>query len=304
MTILFNFPIFIFIAENTSIYSLSGATIALSIFSLIFTLTLVFSSLLILISPLFFKIFLAISTILNAISIYFMITYQVVLDRSMMGNIINTRYSESVELLSLQLVFFTLCFGVIPAWFVIRTKVYNLNRLKVCTNLSIVVITSSLFLYLNASSWLWIDKYASLIGGKILPWSYIINTGRHYSSINKTTAGQRLLPDGKFSNTDKMVFVLVIGETARSDNFSLYGYPKNTNPQLQQLSNLLVLKNTKSCTTYTTGSLACILSHSESISNTESLPTYLARNGAEVIWRSNNWGSQQLRFLVILMRVS
>lgn len=207
VTILFNFPIFIFIAENTSIYSLSGATIALSIFSLIFTLTLVFSSLLILISPLFFKIFLAISTILNAISIYFMITYQVVLDRSMMGNIINTRYSESVELLSLQLVFFTLCFGVIPAWFVIRTKVYNLNRLKVCTNLIIVVITSSLFLYLNASSWLWIDKYASLIGGKILPWSYIINTGRHYSSINKTTAGQRLLPDGKFSNTDKMVFV-------------------------------------------------------------------------------------------------
>ena len=92
-----------------------------------------------------------------------------------------------------------------------------------------------------------------------------------------------------------MHFVLVIGETARLDNFSLYGYPKNTNPQLQQLSNLLVLKNTKSCTTYTTGSLACILSHSESISNTESLPTYLARNGAEVIWRSNNWGEPAIK---------
>lgn len=289
-SILFNWVLFSFVLKNTNIYSFSGFEILSSVFIIAFLFTFIFASLISLISPVILKIILSITAALNAIALYFMTTYQVVLDRTMMGNIFNTKYTESSELITYRLTLFLICFGFIPTYFFIKTNVIKNDRKKVITNAIIGFLISLTLLYINASSWLWIDKYASLLGGKILPWSYIVNTGRHHASLNKTTENQIPLPDGKFSDNEKMVFVLVIGETARSDNFSLYGYQQNTNPKLQQTANLLVLKNTKSCTTYTTGSIACMLSPDAKSKNTEALPTYLTRHGADVIWRTNNWG--------------
>ncbi len=145
------------------------------------------------------------------------------------------------------------------------------------------------FLYINSSSWLWIDKHSKLLGGKILPWSYIINTARYYSINLKSSDNQVLLPEGKFLNEKKTVIVLIIGETARAHNFHLYGYPRNTNPLLET-AGVLTFKNTSSCTTYTTGSLACMLSYNSREKNAEPLPSYLTRLGVDVVWRTNNWG--------------
>lgn len=289
-TIFFNVFLFSFVVENTDVFSASGAIILLSVFLIAFTFTFTFASIVTLISPTLLNIFLSLTAIMNAVAIYYMANYQVVLDKTMMGNIFNTEYSESSELITFNLLLFIVFIGLIPTYFYIKLKISQLDRGKVAINGVIGLIVSIVILYINASSWLWIDKYASLLGGKILPWSYIINTNRYYSSLNHSTEGQMPLPDGQFKNNDKMIFVLVIGETARSDNFSLYGYHKNTNPKLQQTPNLLVFKNTKSCTTYTTGSLACMLSYTDKRINFEALPTYLARHGTDVIWRTNNWG--------------
>lgn len=289
-SVLFNLILFDFVIKNVDIFTYSGIRISLSIATIVFTFTFVIASLLTFISSTALKIFLAFTAILNSVAIYFMTTYQVVLDRTMMGNIFNTRFSESTELLSIQLVLFIVALGIVPTWLIMKVQVTTLNRFKIITNSIIALLISIVILYVNSTSWLWIDKYAKLLGGKILPWSYIINTGRYYSSINNSIEGQSLLPDGKFNYNDKMVFVLVIGETARSDNFSLYGYSKLTNPKLQQQSNLLVLNNTKSCTTYTTGSLACMLAPSNQHLGYEALPTYLTRHGVDVQWRTNNWG--------------
>ncbi|MDC2890271.1 phosphoethanolamine transferase domain-containing protein [Psychrosphaera algicola] len=99
-------------------------------------------------------------------AIYYMANYQVVLDKTMMGNIFNTEYSESSELITFKLLLFIVFIGLIPAYFYIKLKINRLDRGKVAINGVIGLITSILILYLNASSWLWIDKYASLLGGK------------------------------------------------------------------------------------------------------------------------------------------
>ena len=295
ITFAYNFLLLDYVSQNTNIWSISGFGILLSTVFIVFIFSYTAFSLLTLISPTVLKIFLVIITTINAAAIYFISTYKTLLDRTMMGNIFNTRYSESMELVSPGLVVSIVIFGLIPAWFLIQIKVKQNDRIRILINVLIALAVSFSFLYANSASWLWIDKHASVLGGKILPWSYIINSGRHYSSINRSTDEQQALPDGSFINNDKMVFVLVIGETARADNFSLYGYSKLTNPKLQQQSNLLVLKNTKSCTTYTTGSLACILAPNEQYLNHEALPTYLTRHGVDVQWRSNNWGEPPIK---------
>ncbi len=295
MTFAYNLVLLEYVNQNTNVWSTSGIGILLSTVVIVFIFSYTIFSLLAFISPTVLKIFLVIITVLNASAIYYMSNYQVVLDRTMMGNIFNTRYSESIELLTVSLVFPIIMLGLMPACFVALIKIKQVDRVKILGNASIALVISGAFLYTNSTSWLWIDKHASVLGGKILPWSYIINSGRYYSSINRTTDGQKALPDGHFLNNNKTVFVLVIGETARAANFSLYGYSKLTNPKLAEQSNLLVLNNTKSCTTYTTGSLACILAPSDQYLDFEALPTYLARHGVDVQWRTNNWGEPPIK---------
>lgn len=292
-TVLFNGALYLFLASQLDLYSISGLLIATSAVSIVFIMNLLFISLLSLFTPIVAKYFFIITAVINAVALYYLLSYQVILDRTMMGNIFNTRSTESLDVLNTTLFFYILVFAIIPSIFILKIKIQRLNRLKILFNCFLYFIVSILFLYLNSPSWLWLDKYAKLLGGKILPWSYIINTARHYSRVSQSSKNQTLLPAGKFSNNKKIAVVLIIGETARANNFSLYGYPRNTNPQLQR-EKILVFNKTTACSTYTTASVACMLSYDISKKGYEPLPSYLTRMGANVIWRANNWGEPSI----------
>ena len=122
-----------------------------------------------------------------------------------------------------------------------------------------------------------------------MPWSYTVNTSLFYIHKHQENKKEILLPDATISNTEKSVVVLVIGESARSQNFSLYGYNKNTNPLLSKTRNVFHF-NATSCATYTTAGVKCILEHTNTSDLYEILPNYLYRNDVEVIWRTSNWG--------------
>ncbi len=55
------------------------------------------------------------------------------------------------------------------------------------------------------------------------------------------------------------IYVLVIGETARKHNFHIYGYSKNTSPNLDSIKNLLIYKNVKSNSNVTSLSVPFML---------------------------------------------
>ena len=126
-----------------------------------------------------------------------------------------------------------------------------------------------------------------------MPWSYSVNTSLLYISKYKQNQKEILLPDAKIKNQEKSVVVLVIGESARSQNFSLYGYEKNTNPLLSKTENLFHF-NAQSCATYTTAGVKCILEHKNTNDLYEILPNYLYHNDVEVIWRTTNDGEPPL----------
>ena len=92
----------------------------------------------------------------------------------------------------------------------------------------------------------------------------------------------------------KTVLVLVIGESARRDHFSLYGYERDTNPLLQKRGDALICYDAVSAGTYTTAGVKAILSPNDSDKLYEILPNYLYRSGAGVIWRTSNWGESPL----------
>ncbi len=206
-----------------------------------------------------------------------------------MGNVLNTNIEESSSFISTKLILYVIILGILPAVYIIKAKlIYEpLKRFLITSLLTLLFITTVAFI--NSSNWLWIDKNSKQLGALAMPWCYSVNTSIVLIRQQKTNEKEILLPNASIKDDKKSIVVLVIGESARKQNFSLYGYSKNTNPLLSQTSNLFHFDAT-SCATYTTAGLKCILSLSGSDDLYEILPNYLNRNDVEVIWRNTNWG--------------
>lgn len=292
--LLFNIPLYSYSLDNFDALTLANISALMTLTAL----NILLSSLLLffaaIISRRLLKAISALIVVTNSAAIYFISTYQVFLTKDMIGNILNTNTEESTELFSFKLILFIVLLGVLPAIVIIRTRIRPLTRLKQLRDGGIIAAVCIGLIYSASGSWLWIDKHAKYLGALILPWSYVANTIRFQQEAAKANAVPEMLPDGTFSANKKTVVVLVIGETARSANFSLYGYERETNPQLKE-RDVIALANPTACSTYTTASVKCILSHDNQTSTFyEPLPTYLKRHGVDVIWRANNWGEPNI----------
>ena len=236
------------------------------------------------------KIIVALSLIIDAGCLYFINTYDTLLDDTMMGNVFNTQYSEASGFFSLAFVLYLLLLGVIPAIYVILRKIdYSSAKRMFAFNgssLGLVLIIA----LANMSNWPWIDRNATVLGSLLLPWSYSVNSIRYQIKEHKMNREEILLPDAVFTEPDeKRVCVLVIGESARQDHFSLYGYPRQTNPLLSNQERLTAIR-ADAAATYTTAGVKAILDSRPTDKLYEILPNYLYRAGAEVVWRTSNWG--------------
>lgn len=235
------------------------------------------------------RILLAIMAIINATSLYFILTYNIIIDEVTIGNVFNTRYSEASGFFSWSLWAFIIAFGVLPALFcllqpVVIGKAKQMGRY--CgTSLGIVLA----LLLANINQTLWIGQHDTELGGYLQPWSYLVNSIRVTSIRMAKQAEEIKLPDGKITNQDKAVVVLVIGESARKANFQLYGYKRANNPLLSKQQGLKVFQ-AQSCATFTTAGVKAILEPKNSGDLYEPLPNYAFRTGADVVWRTINWG--------------
>lgn len=99
------------------------------------------------------------------------------------------------------------------------------------------------------------------------------------------------------------LLVLVVGETARSGNFGINSYEKETTPSLSNLQqnmdntgSLTSFNNVWACGTSTATALPCMFSHLDKATyednqdNLESLVDVLQRTGMAVIWLENQSG--------------
>lgn len=240
------------------------------------------------------KCVLAFTMVGNAVMLYFVNTYSVLITRSMMGNVFNTQYSEASSFFSWTLIAYILLIGVPPCVYIFirHTNYGSFKRFLSCIGLSILVLLSTLFV--NKSNVLWIDRNSTELGSLIAPWSYVVNTFRYYSHLKKKNEKEILLPDGKIATESRDVCVLIIGESARRDHFHYYGYPRNTNPYT--MSDSLHALPAVAAATNTLDAVRAMLQPWEADKLQEILPNYLNRMGVAVSWRTSNWGEPPVHF--------
>ena len=287
--IFFHLPFYNFVYSDLNCKTFSGIAIISSLIILMIVLNAFVFYLFFSISKFVGKPLLIVFFILNSIAFYFVNTYSVIVDESMIGNVFNSNYEEATSYFSLKFILYVLLLGVVPCIYIFRVKIIKDSLKKFLISISLTLFFILTVAFVNSSNWLWIDKNSKKLGGLAMPWSYAVNTWLYNYHNYKKNEKEILLPNATIKDDKKSVIVLVIGESSRSKNFSLYGYSKNTNPLLSNTPHLFHF-NANSSATYTTAGVKSILDYINTNELYEILPNYLYRNNVDVVWKSTNWG--------------
>ncbi len=287
--LLYNIPFFQFVIDKGNESEVSVVWLVVSLVAIMLAVNFMMTYLVMFCLRMVGRILLAILSLINATAVYFILTYNVIIDATTIENVFNTRYSEASGFFSWGLWLSMLVFGVLPALFCLFQPVVigKAKKLGAYIGGSLAVILMVGLLNINQT--LFISEHDTELGGLLQPWSYIANTYRVISFIQDEQAEEIKLPDGKITDNEKAVVVLVIGESARKANFQLYGYQRDTNPLLSKQKELKVFQ-ANSCATYTTAGTKAILEPKDCDDLYELLPNYAFRMGVDVAWRTSNWG--------------
>ncbi|QHA89652.1 phosphoethanolamine transferase EptA [Serratia rhizosphaerae] len=244
----------------------------------------------------------------SAAANYFMYSYGVVIDGDMMQSAVETNAQEIGALLTPQMGLWLLLLGVLPAAAVSIVRIrqtrpwwYPLGLRAANMMLSLVVILLIAALFYK--------DYASLIRNNksvvnmLTPSNFIAGAVK-LAEQRELTRHLPLVKIGEDAHKGpliraeqkKTLVILVVGETARAENFSLGGYGRVTNPHLQQDS-VIYFKNAASCGTETAVSVPCMFSNmtrsrynATLAEHQEGLMDVLAHAGVNVLWRDNDNG--------------
>ena len=249
----------------------------------------------------------ALLLILSVQAAYYMDKFGVLMDVVMIDNIMHTDAKEVEGLLNMSLLIRTLIFGVLPAWLVIKywPKVSSVSaEVKARLKWMLLLIVSLIVVVLPFTA-----GYASFIREhKITRFyanpTYPIYSLAKYAGLQLSSTQQTILAktaeDAQFAEpiSRNELVIVVVGETARADRFSLNGYHRDTNPLLAK-EDIVNFSNVSSCGTSTGVSVPCMFSalgrkdyDKHKALNQENILDVLIDNGIEVLWRDNNSNSK------------
>jgi lipid A ethanolaminephosphotransferase len=238
-----------------------------------------------------------------AIASYYMGSYRVVIDGQMITNVLQTDFREASEQLSWSLFRHVMLLGVLPSGILILTEIrYSPWRRELLVRGGVVGTSLVLLTVLFAVNFKMLLSYRQhrevrLYMNPVYPIYSVFKMLRTNYQAHRQEPLRGIALDAKRSAT-RTALVYVVGETARADQFSLNGYPRETNPELRK-RNVISFTDVESCGTDTSASLPGMFSHlgkrrysPGEAKKYENLLDVLQRAGVEVIWRDNNSGSK------------
>jgi lipid A ethanolaminephosphotransferase len=306
--------VFVMLTANASLFSHIVEIYPLTLANLPFLISLgIFFSLL---TTLFFMVLsygrkgrwiIALLLILSAQAAYYMDKFGVLMDVVMIDNIIHTDANEIKGLLNLSLLFRTLFLGVLPAWLVIQywprvTNIVSEIKLRLLWLLIFTIALIGVVLPFTAGYATFIreHKITRFYANPTYPVYSVIKYATLQLSSTKLTEIRQTAQDAAFVGTvtRNEIIIMVVGETARADRFSLNGYHRDTNPRLEK-EDVVSFSRVASCGTSTGVSVPCMFSslgrkdyEKNKALNQENALDVLADNGIEVLWRDNNSNSK------------
>lgn len=291
-----------FICSKAEFDSFKGLVFGLSLPFFTFIPLFLFFSLITL--PKAGKPLIALLLVLSAAADYAMSNLGIIIDSDMVRNFAETNLREGMDFITLRSVLYVTFLGIIPAAAVFKTDIrfgsfgQELKQ-RFVYNISLLALLG-IFAAACYKEYVSFGRNNSQVRKYVNTFNYIYAVGRYHQRqkwlnrkftvldaapvINKTQTGRpRLL-------------VLMIGETARAKNFSLYGYERETNPELKK-QDIITFRDVTSCGTATAVSLPCMFSalprrqfDVNEAQFTENLLDIAKKAGCNVFWNDNDDG--------------
>ncbi|WP_122666483.1 phosphoethanolamine transferase [Pseudomonas viridiflava] len=255
-----------------------------------------------------FKPVLIVLFMISAGVAYFMSRYGVLIDAGMLRNFAETNATEVRDLLSPKLFAYLVLLGIVPSFLLWRTPIHYrplhrelISKTLISVGCAAVIGSVALLNYQGLSSLFRNHHELRLM---VVPSNYI-GASIGYLHEQVVTAQKPFLKIGEDATRDsawaqrprKSLTVLVVGESARAENFGILGYNRDTTPQLRAEQGLIAFTDVHSCGTETAVSVPCMFSNmgrksydASTARTEEGLLDVLKRAGIEVIWRDNQSG--------------
>jgi len=245
--------------------------------------------------------------ILAACTSYYMDAYGTVFDDVMVRNILETTMHEAFELIDINIISHVFFYGIIPVILLYRIDIIQTSTLKrvqtrVLAVLGVLLIVTPIVYisYKDISFVFRENREISFFINPVYPLRAVYrfaekkyhNSNRQFLAVFEDA--QLIAPANAASANKYKVLVLVVGETARAQNFSLNGYARDTNPRLSK-QNIINFSNVSSCGTATAISLPCMFSdlskenfNDNAARDRHNLLDAIHIAGMDVLWVENN----------------
>ena len=299
----FNYPItdkIYILSDNQSIFYFLSPIILTFAFIIIFSLLAL---------PYLFKAIQIPLLLTSSLAFYASLKYNVMFDYSMIENVFETDTGEAFTYVNLGSVSYFIFLGLLPAWIVFKMKItYAKSITREIVNRLLLVIAAVIGILLIA--FFYYKDYAS-IGRNNSYLNKMINPAHAYNSfkyVKRTYFTKKL--DYKIigqdaslessTNEKPTLMILVIGETARSQNIFYNGYARNTNPYTQDMG-IISFQDVSSCGTATAHSLPCMFSNMNRANynksraiNQDNVLDVISYAGVDMLWLENDGGDKEV----------
>jgi len=251
---------------------------------------------------------LALFLIIASQSAYYMDHFGVIIDTVMIDNVMQTNAHEFAGLITPTLIINTILLGLIPALLVLKItpritdmKLEMKTRIRLLVSFFILILLLIVPFIAGYTSFIREHRIVRFAANPTYTTYSAIKYATQQLSISKNTVLNKTAEDAVLLDplsSKKELIIMVVGETARADRFSLNGYKRDTNPLLSK-ENIVNLSNVTSCGTSTGVSVPCMFSSlgrskydKETALEQENVLDVLAKHGIEILWRDNNSDSK------------
>lgn len=247
--------------------------------------------------------------LINAAVYYFMITYNISIDKVMLLNLLETDWNEAKETFSYSILAYVAFLGILPSILVYKTEILSRNWVSELCRRSLTIVLS---LMLVAGLVFANFKTTAQFMRNNKPLKYLLIPVNYFGAVISLTKIKltevkgplEVVADDAFmirywdNPSKKNLLVIVVGETARAQNWGLNGYEVDTTAPLNQYKNeIFNFTDVKACGTSTEISLPCMFAlegqhdfNRWKAKRRENLLDVAKAVGYEVLWRNNNSG--------------
>lgn len=252
------------------------------------------------------KPFFTVLILTGSIVSYAMLKYGVIFDAGMIQNIVETNSGEAGAYLNGSVALWFLLTGLLPVLVLWSLRIRYPARWYQGLALRAGALAISL-LFIGGVAALYYQDYASVgrnnksLAKEIVPANYVHGLYKYGRDVLFATPipYQQLGTDARVvaRGSKPTLMFLVVGETARSQNYSLNGYGKATNSFTAKEQGVVSFKDVRSCGTATAVSVPCMFSNltrrgydDQLASSRDGLLDVLQHAGVSVLWKENDGG--------------